>query len=474
MKISDLIENWASHPDQSINIELKAGDVQLDQQLRHLPKRRLTCLAKWQGKTVVAKFFYGSFHKLQAEKEALLLKALIKAKISTPSVLLLATLGGVTVLLIEYLEDSKSILDWMDARPSEAEFKAFFSSVTELLITCHQAGFEIKDPHLGNFLISKGDVFIIDAGDIQLLKTPLNPQASINNLALLYAQLPVTFDEIAFGVLTKRLGNKLNINEKSWQTLLIKQRRWRQKRFIDKKVFRECTAYVCNKNSHRFLVAKRGFFTEDVAKALENPDALIEQGHLLKNGQTATVARVDIAGKQYVLKRYNIKKKVRSILKALMWSRAAISWRNGLLLEMLGIPTAKSYAFIEERVGVFRRRSYLLSELIDAPQAWDIYESEHFSEKEKTRWAEKIYELFLLLKTSQISHGDLKAQNILCMEQTALFIDLDGLKSDQRYQRFVSQFHKDINRFQISWPKKWKKNPYFARYEKQLLNLDIH
>ncbi|MGB1428703.1 MAG: lipopolysaccharide kinase InaA family protein, partial [Cycloclasticus sp.] len=133
-----------------------------------------------------------------------------------------------------------------------------------------------------------------------------------------------------------------------------------------------------------------------------------------------------------------------------------------------------SYAFIEERVGVFRRRSYLLSELIDAPQAWDIYESEHFSEKEKTRWAEKIYELFLLLKTSQISHGDLKAQNILCMEQTALFIDLDGLKSDQRYQRFVSQFHKDINRFQISWPKKWKKNPYFARYEKQLLNLDIH
>ncbi|MGB1647500.1 MAG: lipopolysaccharide kinase InaA family protein [Cycloclasticus sp.] len=464
MKIPDLIENWASQPDQSINIELEAGDVQLDQQLRHLPKRRLTCLAKWQGKTVVAKFFYGSFHKLQAEKEALLIKALIKAKISTPSVLLLATLEGVTVLLIEYLEDSKSILDWMDARPSEAEFKAIFSSVTELLITCHQAGFEIKDPHLGNFLISNGDVFIIDAGDIQLLKTPLNPRASINNLALLYAQLPVTFDEMAFGVLTKRLGNKPNINEKSWQTLLIKQRRWRQKRFIDKKVFRECTAYVCKKNSHRFLVAKRGFFTEDVAKALEKPDALIEQGHLLKNGQTATVARVDIAGKQYVLKRYNIKKKVRSILKALMWSRAAISWRNGLLLEMLGIPTAKSYAFIEERVGVFRRRSYLLSEYVDAPLAFDIFEDESSDEKTKETWAKKIDDLFHLLSRSQISHGDLKAQNILCPPEGAIFIDLDGMKTNQSFRSFEKQFTKDIKRFHRSWTYKWAANPYFKRY----------
>ncbi|MGB1742429.1 MAG: lipopolysaccharide kinase InaA family protein [Cycloclasticus sp.] len=464
MKIPDLIENWASQPDQSINIELEAGDVQLDQQLRHLPKRRLTCLAKWQGKTVVAKFFYGSFHKLQAEKEALLIKALIKAKISTPSVLLLATLEGVTVLLIEYLEDSKPLLDWMDARPSEAEFKAIFSSVTELLITCHQAGFEIKDPHLGNFLISNGDVFIIDAGDIQLFKSPLNTQASINNLALLYAQLPVTFDEMAFGVLTKRLGNKPNINEKSWQTLLIKQRRWRQKRFIDKKVFRECTAYVCKKNSHRFLVAKRGFFTEDVAKALEKPDALIEQGHLLKNGQTATVARVDIAGKQYVLKRYNIKKKVRSILKALMWSRAAISWRNGLLLEMLGIPTAKSYAFIEERVGVFRRRSYLLSEYVDAPLAFDIFEDESSDEKTKETWAKKIDDLFHLLSRSQISHGDLKAQNILCPPEGAIFIDLDGMKTNQSFRSFEKQFTKDIKRFHRSWTYKWAANPYFKRY----------
>ncbi|WP_288355196.1 lipopolysaccharide kinase InaA family protein [uncultured Cycloclasticus sp.] len=469
MKIADLLEGWAENPDHSINIKLEADDVQLNKQLRHLPKRRLTCLANWQGKRVVAKFFYGSLHKLQAEKEALLLKALIKAKISTPSVLLLASLEGATVLLIEYIEDSRSLLDWMDEQPSEAEFEAIFSSVTELVLACHQAGFEIKDPHLGNFLISNGKVFIIDAGDINLLNAPLSTQASINNLALLYAQLPVTFDEMAFGVLTKQLGKKQNINEKGWQTLLIKQRRWRQKRFIDKKVFRECTAYICKKNSNQFLVAKRSFFTEDVARALETPDALIKQGYLLKDGQTATVARVEIAGKKYVLKRYNIKKKVRSILKALMWSRAAISWRNGLLLEMLGIPTAKSYAFIEERLGIFRRRSYLLSEYVDAPQAWYVFENSKFNEQDRKEWAKNIYELFLLLKRSQISHGDLKAQNILCPTEGAVFIDLDGLKSDLQYKEFLQKYKKDIQRFGMSWPSKWHENPYFSEFEKILI-----
>lgn len=473
MKISNLLEDWVENPDHPINIKLEAGDVQLNKCLRHLPKRRLTCLAKWQAKAVVAKFFYGSLHKLQAEKEALLLKALIKAKISTPPVLLLATLEGVSVLLIEYIEDSKSLLDWMGDKPSVAEFEAIFSSVTELALACHQAGFEIKDPHLGNFLISNDKVFIIDGGDINLLSAPLNGQVSINNLALLYAQLPVTFDVIAFGILTKRLAKKQNINEKNWQALLIKKRRWRQKRFIDKKVFRECSAYICKKNSTRFLVAKRSFFTEDIARALETPDALINQSHLLKDGQTATVARVEIAGKKYVLKRYNIKKKVRSILKALMWSRAAISWKNALLLEMLGIPTAKSYAFIEERSGIFRHRSYFLSEYIDAPQAWDVYENERFSEKDKKDWAEKISELFLLLKRTQISHGDLKAQNILCANQGALLIDLDGLKSDQTYEGFLKQFRKDVARFYISWPNKWGMNPYFVKFEKMLLNSKI-
>ena len=283
-------------------------------------------------------------------------------------------------------------------------------------------------------------------------------------MALLYAQLPVTLDDAAYRVLQKKLKDQplwQNLQQTAWQQLLIKQRRWRIKKFIDKKVFRNCTAFICQKNQSRFMVAKRELYTEQMAVALQNPDALISEGHLLKNGNTATVARVDIAGQPYVLKRYNIKKPLNVLIRSLMWSRAAVSWRNGLVLEMLGIPTAKSYALIEERWGPMRRRSYLLSEYIEAPQAWDIFENEKYDEGAKKDWANKIYDLFSLLKSSQISHGDLKAQNILCPPEGPIFIDLDGMKTGQSYTGFSRQFKKDIQRFQISWPLKWKENPYF-------------
>jgi len=472
MILSDLLEYWIKNPNQPVDVELGDKSIRLDKTLRHLPDRRLTCLATWENKTVVAKFFYGKRHNRQTMKEAETLKALLKAGIETPKLLYVENIKDASVLVIEYIEGSISLLDWLKSDPKQVNFESVLTQTTQLILACHQAGFKLEDPHLENFLISSNKVFVIDAGGIHQSNAPLNDDSSMDNLALLYAQLPVTRDIVAREVLNKILNRSSSL-ELDWQQRLIKQRLWRQEKFIDKKVYRECTAYTCEKSLSRFLVAKRDKYTEDFKQALLTPDALIENGYLLKNGNTATVARVTIAGKLYVLKRYNIKKRMHSYLRGFVWSRASVSWRNGLLLEMLGIPTAKSYAFIEERCGPMRRRSYLLSEYIDAPQAWDVYESEHFSEEEKKGWAEKIVELFFLLKSTQISHGDLKAQNILCGSERAILIDLDGLKSGQTYGGFLKQFSKDIARFYISWPNKWKMNPYFIKYEKMLLNPKI-
>jgi serine/threonine-protein kinase RIO1 len=111
----------------------------------------------------------------------------------------------------------------------------------------------------------------------------------------------------------------------------------------------------------------------------------------------------------------------------------------------------------------------LLSEYIDAPQAWDVFEGENFNEQEKRVWAKNLYNLFVLLKRSQISHGDLKAQNILCPPRGALFIDLDGMKASQSFQDFYRQFKKDIQRFERSWPENVEKNTYFEEYSQALI-----
>ena len=472
-KVSEQIEAWVHSESESTQIKTDGLELTLEESLRHLPKKRLTCRANWQGSIVIAKFFYGNGFAKYARKEQEVLNALLEAGINTPALLKVYQQGDFTVLIIDYIAEAISLLSWLENKPTECQFQSVISETTTLMLACHKAGFDIKDQHLGNFLLRKNQVFIIDAGDIKQLSSSLNNKRSINNIALLYAQFPVTKDDVAYQILVNLLTNlnqSILLDEKRWQQLLLKQRRWRQKRFIDKKVFRECTAYICKSNSSRFLVAKRDGYTKELEIALSNPDALIENGLLLKDGKTATVALVEISDQTYVLKRYNIKKPIHSIIRGLKWSRAAVSWRNGLLLEMLGIPTATSYALIEERWGPLRRRSYLLSEYIDAPQAWEVFEGECFTEQEKMTWAKNLYNLFVLLKRSQISHGDLKAQNILCPSSGALFIDLDGMKANQSLQRFTRQFKKDIKRFLLSWPLKIKDAPYF--FKKILLLLD--
>jgi tRNA A-37 threonylcarbamoyl transferase component Bud32 len=466
------VEGWAESANAEFELIVNKTRLLLEQNLRFLPGRRLTCRAQWQGQQVIAKLFYGTGFKRYLTKELLVLKALEKAGISSPALLQIDEQVDCGVLIIEYLDKATALSAYFNADRDEQVIGPILTDLTKLVLECQKAGFEIKDPHLDNFLLSNGRISIIDAGDIQLTAGPLEQRKAMANMALLYAQLPVALDHIAYSVLQKVLNDQSiwqDLEQAAWQQLLITQRRWRIKRFIDKKVFRNCTAFICQKNQSRFMVAKRELYTEQMAVALQNPDALISKGHLLKNGKTATVARVDIAGQPYVLKRYNIKKPVHALIRGLIWSRAAVSWRNGLILEMLGIPTAKSYALIEERWGPMRRRSYLLSEYIEAPQAWDIFDDEQLEEEDKKTWAKKVANLFLLLKRSQISHGDLKAQNILCPTEGPMFIDLDGMQTGQGYTGFSRQFKKDIQRFQISWPLKWQENPYFKEFVLRLM-----
>lgn len=466
------LENWAESANTVFELTINKTRLLLEQNLRFLPSRRLTCRALWQGQQVIAKIFYGGGFKRYLTKELLVLKALEKAGISTPELLQVDEQVDCGVLIIEYLDKATALSACFNTDSDAEVIEPILTDLTALVLECQRAGFEIKDPHLDNFLLSNGRISLIDAGDIQLTAGPLEQSKAMANMALLYAQLPVDLDHIAYRVLQKILKDQSlwqGLEQTAWQQLLIKQRRWRIKKFIEKKVFRNCTAFICQKTASRFLVAKRELYTEQMTVALQNPDALISEGHLLKNGNTATVARVDIAGQPYVLKRYNIKKPVHALIRSFIWSRAAVSWRNGLILEMLGIPTAKSYALIEDRWGPMRRRSYLLSEYIEAPQAWNIFENEQIVEDDKKAWAKKIGDLFLLLKHSQISHGDLKAQNILCPTEGPMFIDLDGMQTGQSYTGFSRQFKKDIQRFQISWPLKWKENPYFKEFALRLM-----
>jgi tRNA A-37 threonylcarbamoyl transferase component Bud32 len=180
-------------------------------------------------------------------------------------------------------------------------------------------------------------------------------------------------------------------------------------------------------------------------------DALLTAQNLLKNGNTCTVALVEMGGKKIAIKRYNIKNFWHGLSRAFRQTRAAVSWANAHRLIILDIATAKPIALIEQRkFGLFKSKAYFFAEYIDAPDA-----AQFFAEcADKTARAETIknmvtlfYKLYLL----KISHGDMKATNIKIVDNRPVLIDLDSMCQHRTYFSSSVAHLRDLSRFMQNW-----------------------
>ena len=151
---------------------------------------------------------------------------------------------------------------------------------------------------------------------------------------------------------------------------------------------------------------------------------MFDKAKLLKAGNTATVIQTELAGRQVVIKRYNIKSFPHALSRMFRKSRAAKSWQNANLLEFIGIPTVKPLGFIEKRWGWFRGTAYFLAEYQASEELLDVYQRRQPEPDESSQ----IQSIFRLLQACKIGHGDMKAQNLLLSQDgEVLLIDLDSL-----------------------------------------------
>ena len=132
--LSTLIEQWANNPAESTELAINSDVIQVEKRLRHLPKKRLTCLAQWKDKTVVAKFFYGERFELQAIHESSVFTALALTEVHAPKLLHAIEQSDCDVLIIEYISPSCSLLQWLKTEPDAKEFDAVMSETTALVM----------------------------------------------------------------------------------------------------------------------------------------------------------------------------------------------------------------------------------------------------------------------------------------------------------------------------------------------------
>ncbi|KZY37120.1 hypothetical protein A3754_00670 [Alcanivorax sp. HI0083] len=429
------LQHWCWNDAGPFSLDMDAGRLVAEDVLRHLPGKRLVVRGTWQGKSVIAKLFFND-SKAAGRNEYSLLETLAAQGVCVPEALALLEQDNHALLLMEPVLGAG-----LDELLADGVDLPLLKSLLDTVWGLYKAGWIQTDLHLGNFLVNgDGEVVCLDAGAIK--PVPSRGAAALaDNLALMCAQAtlalqaPLIQECLHF---MKHHGVRSRDFEERCQHAL--HRRMVQ---ADRKSQRNCSA-ICVESTKDGVVYSdrmdRGATGSWLAYC-EKPEAL----PLLKKGSRISV----YANEHWVVKHYRevgLKARLKQKMKC---SRGMISWRQGWLWALLGIPTPRPVMLVEfirgERAGtsviVFPKlESIALSRLMEQQRS----RAQGLAENVR-RWLEH----FLW---AGISHGDMKAQNILVDEADRIsFIDLDGAGFSSRARWAQVKNQKDKLRFEKNW-----------------------
>lgn len=454
------------------NLTLAGDDELLEctDLLRLVPGKRAVLLGKWCGKPVVIKLFYKRFRAekhLEMETEGN--RLLKKNGIPTAEIVFSGSVreGRAKALLFEYIHPSENLGAVLDSSRDSSQCRGYLTKLMILLARMHEAGLQHNDLHLDNFIVKDNELYALDGSALENKhrNAPLDTGASLKNMAILFAQRNLReralFMELVSAYCAAR--NLKNTDElvSTLQRRIKEMRKFSTSRYL-KKIYRASTETICIKSFTSFTLCKRVCYTPAMASFLKDPDVAfnVPGTAMLKNGNTATVVRFKVDGQDLVVKRYNVKNPVHGLRLAFKKSRADRSWFGAHLLLEYGIRTPKPIAMKELRLGPFRSRAYLICDYIEGISA-----REHFQDhpsKDKNDLPQQILHIFERLEFLRVSHGDMKATNIMIHDGKAFLIDLDSMTVHKGKARFARARSKDVKRFMKNWAEKPRVASFFS------------
>ena len=174
----------------------------------------------------------------------------------------------------------------------------------------------------------------------------------------------------------------------------------------------------------------------------------------LKEDVAASVWRSEYQTHPLLIKRYNTQGAWHAIRRSFRNSRADNCRNMARLFQQAGIHTAANVAVIQERFGPFKARSWFISEYIRGELLTRYFENQTSSSRQRVELEllkTNVANLFTFLRRHKLSHGDLKATNILLSDDQLYLIDLDAARAHKNENSFQRAHKKDQSRFLKNW-----------------------
>lgn len=435
-----------------------AGEITCTEVLRRLPGRRTVCLGRWREREVVVKIYHaarGAQRHWLCEKKGL--EALSVRGIPAPELLYAGAddRGGAHLLILARIAPAMTLREAWAGAAGDAEKAEVLRAAMETFAGLHRAGLIQGDPHWNNFLLSGGRVYVLDGADIEAF-TALQKARALDNLTDFFAAQNLSVRAFV-GCAYRHYARAMNRAEPSdgeiaeLTACIVGKYELNARKYLAGKIFRNCTAFGVESGWRSRLIFSRSYDTPSMRELLGDPETWVERKaeRILKRGGSSTIAVVRVGGRPYAIKRY-ARNGWWPLLKS--WfrpSRAARSWANAHRLRLYDIDTAAPVALIER--GWLRRRDYLVTEYVEGELLSVYLPSPERSGADKREVAERLLRMLAQLAEHRISHGDLKATNIVVAGQAPYLQDLDAMVQHRSASFFARRFRADLARFMENW-----------------------
>ena len=180
--------------------------------------------------------------------------------------------------------------------------------------------------------------------------------------------------------------------------------------------------------------------------------ATFVEGTILKKGSRSTVTRVDIEGTSFVPKAYKLMPIHKRIRYAMTESRCFQSWRLAQMIRSIGVEAATPWGIIEESHFGLPGRALLVLEDVPGKSLVQVVKEQTLCESDLKVIASRLRQIFTLLSRAKITHGDLKASNILIdHDLEPRFVDTDGAREHTNASSYNKAQARDQKRFVANW-----------------------